>query len=61
MSKRSSSDDSNYDSNSVEPKVKRKKIVEFEPVRICSISGVVSFFFKINYLVIFFYILERYR
>lgn len=44
MSKRSSSDNSNCDSNLVEPKVKRRKNVEFESVRICSISGVVSFF-----------------
>lgn len=51
MSKRSSSEESNCDSNSVEPKAKRRKNVEFEPIRICSISGVVFFCFLHIYCV----------
>lgn len=42
----SNSDNSNADNT--EPQAKRRRYVEFEPVRICSISGVVSCFLIIK-------------
>lgn len=50
MSKRSSpgSDDDSPGASADEPLYSKRRLVEFEPIRICSVSGTVNFHFFVS-------------